>query len=124
MFEGIVKNAPFSKLAPLAQFNVGQALEKQGEYPKAIDAYQSFAQGLARLGYVTLIYDPIAKQLDDPLAAYECAPCSAKSGSPTLCDDCLRRREYFGTRWRGPRRRQAADSPGATDHAAVPARGR
>lgn len=40
MFEGIVKNAPFSKWAPLAQFNVGQALEKQGEYVKAIEAYQ------------------------------------------------------------------------------------
>ncbi len=40
MFEGIVKNAPYSKYAPLAQFNVGQALEKQGEYPRAIEAYQ------------------------------------------------------------------------------------
>jgi dienelactone hydrolase len=28
---------------------------------KAIDAYQSFAQGLARLGYVVLIYDPIGQ---------------------------------------------------------------
>lgn len=40
MFEGIVKSAPFSKYAPLSQFNVGQALEKQAEYDKAIDAYQ------------------------------------------------------------------------------------
>lgn len=40
MFEGIVKSAPFSKQAPLAQFNVGQALEKQGKYPEAIAAYQ------------------------------------------------------------------------------------
>ena len=40
MFETIVKNAPFSKFAPLAQFNVGQALEKQGKYPEAIKAYQ------------------------------------------------------------------------------------
>ena len=40
MFEAIVKNAPYSKYAPLAQFNVGQALEKQAEYPKAIEAYQ------------------------------------------------------------------------------------
>ena len=40
MFEGIVKNAPYSKYAALAQFNVGQTLEKQGEYPKAIEAYQ------------------------------------------------------------------------------------
>lgn len=40
MFEGIVKNAPYSKWAPLAQFNAAQALEKQGDYPKAIEAYQ------------------------------------------------------------------------------------
>jgi outer membrane protein assembly factor BamD len=40
MFEGIVKRAPFSKWAPLAQFNLGQALEKQGKYPEAIAAYQ------------------------------------------------------------------------------------
>lgn len=52
MFEGIVKNAPFSKLAPLAQFNAGQALEKQGEYPKAIDAYQ--------LVYTKYPNDPVA----------------------------------------------------------------
>lgn len=52
MFESIVKNAPFSKLAPLAQFNAGQALEKQGEYPKAIDAYQ--------LVYTKYPNDPVA----------------------------------------------------------------
>ena len=40
MFETIVKSAPFSKYAPLAQFNVGQALEKQGKYPEAMRAYQ------------------------------------------------------------------------------------
>jgi outer membrane protein assembly factor BamD len=40
MFEGIVKRAPFSKWAPLAQFNLGQALEKQGKYADAIAAYQ------------------------------------------------------------------------------------
>ena len=52
MFEGIVKNAPFSKLAPLAQFNVGQALEKQTDYPKAIEAYQ--------LAYTKYPNDPVA----------------------------------------------------------------
>ncbi len=40
MFEGIVKNAPFSKYAALAQFNIGQALEKQGKDIEAISAYQ------------------------------------------------------------------------------------
>ncbi len=40
MFEGIIKRAPFSRQAPLAQFNVGQCFEKQGKYPEAIQAYQ------------------------------------------------------------------------------------
>jgi len=40
MFEEIVKNAPYSKQAPLAQFNIGMALEKQGQYAEAIAAYQ------------------------------------------------------------------------------------
>src|SRR4029434_6420435 len=39
MFEGIVKRAPFSKYAPPSQFNVGQALEKQGHYDGALAAY-------------------------------------------------------------------------------------
>ncbi|MEP6667884.1 MAG: outer membrane protein assembly factor BamD [Chthoniobacter sp.] len=52
MFEGIVKNAPFSKLAPLAQFNAGSALEKLGDYPKAIEAYQ--------LVYTKYPNDPVA----------------------------------------------------------------
>jgi outer membrane protein assembly factor BamD len=39
MFEGIVKRAPFSKFAPPSQFNVGQALEKQGSYDAALVAY-------------------------------------------------------------------------------------
>jgi len=41
MFEGIVKRAPFSKWAPLAQFNIGQALEKQAKFGEAIAAYNS-----------------------------------------------------------------------------------
>lgn len=40
MFEEIVKNAPYSKFAPLAQFNIGMALEKQRNYPEAVAAYQ------------------------------------------------------------------------------------
>lgn len=41
MYEGIVKRAPFSKYAPIAQFNVGQALEKEGNYDLALVAYTS-----------------------------------------------------------------------------------
>ena len=40
MFEEIVKNAPYSKFAPLSQFNIGMAQEKQGRYPEALAAYQ------------------------------------------------------------------------------------
>jgi outer membrane protein assembly factor BamD len=40
MFETLVKRAAYSKWAPLAQFNVGQALEKQQKFPEAINAYQ------------------------------------------------------------------------------------
>ncbi len=40
MFADIVKRAPFHRLAPMAQFNVGQALEKQTKVPEAITAYR------------------------------------------------------------------------------------
>jgi len=40
MFEEIVKNAPYSKYAALAQFNIGMALEKQGQHAEALAAYQ------------------------------------------------------------------------------------
>jgi outer membrane protein assembly factor BamD len=39
MFEGIVQRAPYSRYAPLAQFNAGQAMEKQGKFSDAIAAY-------------------------------------------------------------------------------------
>ena len=64
MFETIGKSAPFSKYAALAQFNVGQALEKQGKYPEAMKAYQTVvtkyagdaiaADALYQVGYVQL----------------------------------------------------------------------
>ena len=40
MFEKIVRNAPYSRFAPLAQYGVGQALEKMGAITPAINAYQ------------------------------------------------------------------------------------
>jgi len=64
MFESIVKSAPFSKYAPIAQFNVGQAFEKQNKYPEAIKAYQTVVNkyagdaiaddALYQIGYVQL----------------------------------------------------------------------
>ena len=40
MFTKIVINAPFSKIAPLAQYGIGQALEKSGSISATVSAYQ------------------------------------------------------------------------------------
>jgi outer membrane protein assembly factor BamD len=40
MFTKIVMNAPFSKVAPLAQYGIGQALEKSGSISATVNAYQ------------------------------------------------------------------------------------
>ena len=40
MFADIVRRAPFHRLAPLAQFNVGQVLERAGKPSEALAAYQ------------------------------------------------------------------------------------
>ncbi len=37
----------------------------------------------------------------DP-SLYECETCSAKCGSPTLCDRCLAARKAAGRLWEGP----------------------
>lgn len=41
MFTSIIKNAPFSKNAPIAQFNLGLTYEKQGKLKEAAGAYQT-----------------------------------------------------------------------------------
>jgi len=41
MFDSIIKNAPFSKNAPVAQFNLGLTFEKQGKLKEAASAYQT-----------------------------------------------------------------------------------
>ncbi|MCX7868663.1 MAG: outer membrane protein assembly factor BamD [Terrimicrobiaceae bacterium] len=41
MFESILKNAPYSKHAPVSQFNLGLAFERQGRLPEARRAYQT-----------------------------------------------------------------------------------
>lgn len=43
MYEDIVKNGPFSEVAPEAQMKVGDAREKQRKYPEAVRAYQLVA---------------------------------------------------------------------------------
>jgi outer membrane protein assembly factor BamD len=64
MFGGILRSAPYSKWAPLAQFNQGQVFEKQGRGPEAIAAYRSVVtryssdeiadDALYQIGYVLL----------------------------------------------------------------------
>jgi len=41
MYEAILKNAPYSKHAPIAQFNLGLSLERQKSIPAARGAYQT-----------------------------------------------------------------------------------
>ena len=40
MFRKIVVNAPYSRIAPLAQYGIGQALEKSGAIKASVNAYQ------------------------------------------------------------------------------------
>ena len=43
MYGKIVKDAPFSEIAPQAQMKIGTAREKQGDFPKAAKAYETAA---------------------------------------------------------------------------------
>jgi outer membrane protein assembly factor BamD len=43
MFAKIIKNGPYSEVAPRAQLNIGAAREKQREYPDAVKAYEKAA---------------------------------------------------------------------------------
>jgi outer membrane protein assembly factor BamD len=102
IFESIVKTAPFSKWAPLAQFYAGQALEKQGQPDEAIAAYEEVisryptdptaADAQYQIGYVYMVesrtaYDQAAATkaedaFEDFLARY---PTSEKA--PQAQDD-------------------------------------
>lgn len=87
----VINNAPFSRLAPLAQFNVGQAREKQFDYKAALAAYQvvvdkyptsaAAADAQYQIGFCYMqvsrqgSYDKVASQraresFEDFLAAY------------------------------------------------------
>lgn len=43
LFEQIVRNGPYSDVAPLAQMKIGEALEKRSDYPEAVKAYERAA---------------------------------------------------------------------------------
>jgi outer membrane protein assembly factor BamD len=43
MYEKLIKNGPYSEVAPQAQMNIGAAREKQSDYPAAVKAYESAA---------------------------------------------------------------------------------
>jgi outer membrane protein assembly factor BamD len=64
MFQKIVHNAPYSRFAPLAQYGIGQALEKTGGISASVNAYQQVvdrypnsdvaANAMYQIGYVYL----------------------------------------------------------------------
>ena len=43
MYAKIIKNGPYSEIAPKAQMNIGAAREKQSDYPQAVKAYERAA---------------------------------------------------------------------------------
>jgi len=47
MYEKVVKNGPYSDVGPQAQMKVGEAREKQEDYPEAVKAYERAADRYA-----------------------------------------------------------------------------
>jgi len=47
MYEKVVKNGPYSEVGPKAQMNVGEARERQKDYPEAVRAYERAADRYA-----------------------------------------------------------------------------
>lgn len=43
MYEKVIKNGPYSEIAPQAQMNIGTAQEKRGEFTDAVKAYEKAA---------------------------------------------------------------------------------
>lgn len=43
MYEKVIKNGPYSEVAPQAQLNIGAARVKQSNYPQAVKAYEKAA---------------------------------------------------------------------------------
>ena len=43
MYEKVIKNGPYSEVAPQAQLSIGTAREKQSNYPQAVKAYEQAA---------------------------------------------------------------------------------
>ncbi len=43
MYEKLIKNGPYSEVAPSAQMNIGEAREKQSDFPAAVKAYETAA---------------------------------------------------------------------------------
>jgi outer membrane protein assembly factor BamD len=49
VFTQVAKNAPYGKIGPEAQFNIGLAHEKQGEYRPAVKAYEVLLERYSKL---------------------------------------------------------------------------
>lgn len=74
MLTTVVATAPFSQYAPMAQFNLGLAYERQGKLQEAIAAYQGVidrylgspvaANALYQIGYVQMVQGTTGKSAD------------------------------------------------------------
>ncbi len=50
MYEKVIKNGPYSEVAPQAQLSIGAAREKQSSFPQAVKAYEKAADALYKAG--------------------------------------------------------------------------
>jgi hypothetical protein len=83
-------------------WDAAEVLEVLAARRRRIDSVYTFnvtEETLESWGYE---YPPTLDELD--LVGYECAACSSKPGSPTLCAVCVEQREVTLERlWQGPR---------------------
>jgi outer membrane protein assembly factor BamD len=102
IFENIVKNAPYGTHGPLAQFKIGQAYKRDGNFEEAIIAFQKVLDSY-----------PDSELVDD--AKYEIAYCTYKASlkphyDQTPTDVAIKQFEEFATRYDDPELSQEAES--------------
>jgi outer membrane protein assembly factor BamD len=102
IFESIVKNAPYSQYGPLAQFKIGQAYKKDGNFEEAIMAFQKLLDSY-----------PESELVDD--AKYEIAYCTYKASlkphyDQTPTDVAIKQFEEFAAKENDPELNQEAET--------------
>jgi outer membrane protein assembly factor BamD len=74
MFEQIVKNGPYSAVAPQAQMRIGEANEKRSNFPEAVKAYERAADRYndrARIAADALFQEGLAYYKQAATAEYD-----------------------------------------------------